>query len=78
METKINLITGVFAVIVTIITSIGGSYVTTKITLAQHDLKIANLEKQVSKIERNIESNTTILNRIDKAVAVIEERTKTK
>lgn len=75
METKISLIVGIVA---TVVTSIGGAYVTTKVTLAQHDLKIANLEKQVEKIERNIEKNTEILVRIDKSVAVIEERTKKK
>ena len=76
MDFRINTITAIIGGFVTIITSVGGSYMTTKITLARHDLKINNLEEKVSKIDNVIERNTDILNRIDKSVAVIEERTK--
>ena len=78
MDSKINIVSGLIGAVATIITSVGGAYVTTKVTLARHDLKIEHLEYAVKKIEINIDSNTDILNRIDKSVAVIEERTKIK
>jgi RNA binding exosome subunit len=78
METKINLASGLIGAIATIITSVGGSYVTTKVTLARHDLKIETLENKMEKLESNINSNKELLIRIDKSVAIIEERTKEK
>lgn len=69
MDTKISLISGIIGGVVTIITSVGGAYMTTKLTLAKHDFEIEAL-KTVTK------GNSEILHRIDKSVAVIEERTK--
>jgi hypothetical protein len=76
METKINLVSGLIGAVATIVTSVGGSYVTTKVTLARHDLKIETLEKKMEKVETEINNNTELLIRIDKSVAIIEERTK--
>ena len=69
MEAKINVTMWIIGGIVTIFTSIGGSYMTTKMTLAKHDFEIESL-KRVSN------ENRIILHKIDKAVAVIQERTK--
>lgn len=78
-----NLIIGVLGGIVTIIASIGGSYVTTQVVLARHDERLKTLEIKATKINNRIEKQDSridkqleILMKIDKTVAVIEERTK--
>jgi len=64
--------------IVTITVSIGGSYVTTQVTFARHDERINNVENKITEIEITQKEDRDILLRIDKTVAVIEERTKDK
>lgn len=76
LETKISLIAGILGGIVTIITSVGGAYMTTKVTLARHDIEIIYIKNQLKEVEIIQKEDTKILMRIEKAVAVIEERTK--
>jgi hypothetical protein len=71
-----NLIIGILGGIVTIIASVGGSYVTTQVVLARHDERINTLEVKQSNMDIKVDKLTEILTRVDKAVAVIEERTK--
>ena len=78
-----NLILGIVGGVVTIIASIGGSYVTTQVVLARHDERLKILETKTTKINDRIEKQNEridkqmdILMKIDKTVAVIEERTK--
>jgi uncharacterized membrane protein (DUF106 family) len=78
-----NLIIGVLGGIVTIIASVGGSYVTTQVVLARHDEriransnKIENLQIEDKEINEKVDKQLEILMKIDKTIAVIEERTK--
>lgn len=71
-----NLIIGIVGGIVTIVASIGGSYVTTQVVLARHDERIKANTEGVSKVESKLDSQLEILNKIATDVAVIEERTK--
>ena len=78
-----NLILGIVGGIVTIIASIGGSYVTTQVVLAKHDIMIevntSSINKNtnsISEVESKIDDQLIILNKIATDVAVIEERTK--
>ena len=80
-----NLIIGLVGGIVTIVASIGGSYVTTQVILARHDERIKvntndileNTES-VHTMEVKFDNQLEILNKIATSVAVIEERTKDK
>ena len=78
-----NLIIGLVGGIVTIIASIGGSYVTTQVVLARHDERIKTVEFRQNKSElkeaemnKKIEAQLEILMRVDKNVAILNERTK--
>ena len=73
-----NLILGIVGGIVTIVASIGGSYVTTQIVLARHDERIKVNTTAIREVESAMDEQLLILHKIDKAVGVIEERTKTK
>lgn len=80
-----NLILGVIGAIVTIVSSIGGSYVTTQITLTRHDERIKSLETKYTNTNIRIDATNSkvdkyleLLQDIRESVAVIEERTKNK
>lgn len=74
MKKEIQLI--IIGAIVTIVVSVGGSYVTTQVVLAVHEQRIKALEDSFPKLEQKVDKQTDILNRVDKTVAVINERTK--
>jgi hypothetical protein len=71
-----NLILGIVGGIVTIVASIGGSYVTTQVVLARHEERIKVNTSDIKAIQSHNAAQLQLLNKIDKAVAVIEERTK--
>ena len=73
-----NLIIGLVGGIVTIVASIGGSYVTTQVVLARHDERIKVNSTKINSLEGKIDNQLEILNKIATDVAVIEERTKYK
>ena len=74
MDNKFSLWAGILGSIVTICASIGGSYITTRVTLAVHSQQIEELKRHDIEVDKKLE----LLYKIDKAVAVIEERTKNK
>jgi hypothetical protein len=69
---KINVWLVLVGTVVTITASIGGSYVTTKVNLAVHAQEIEALKRRQDITDKKLE----LLYKIDKTVAVIEERTK--
>lgn len=71
-----NLIIGIIGGVVTIIASVGGSYVTTQVVLARHDERIKVLETKQENTTIRMDKQLEILNKIATSVAVIEERTK--
>jgi prefoldin subunit 5 len=69
--------------IVTVIVAIGGSWVAVKTLLARHDEKIDRIEKDIDEIkeerksiDQDLKNIFRLISKIDKNVAVIEERTK--
>ena len=65
-----NLIIGLVGGIVTIVASIGGSYVTTQVVLARHDERIKTLETEQEDTNKKVDKYLEILTKIDKNVAV--------
>jgi hypothetical protein len=76
MKKEISLI--IIGAIVTILVSIGGSYITTQVVLAVHEQRIQTLEHNYNKLDNKVDKQTEILNRVDKTTAIINERTKNK
>jgi prefoldin subunit 5 len=76
MKKEISLI--IIGAVVTILVSIGGSYITTRTVVAVHEERLNNLEKADSRFEQKLDKHTEILNRVDRTTAILEERTKPK
>jgi hypothetical protein len=74
LERKINVITAIIGAIVTVVVSIGGSFVTTQVTIAVNSNDIQMLKAHAAKTDKKLE----LLYDIKADIAVIKERTNPK